>query len=281
MSHTEIHWGSRIAKAHAVLNEAIEQYSPSQVFGLFSGGHDSLASTSIVAKHPRFTAAVHINTGIGIEETRKFVRSTCKEQGWPLIELRAKEDCGQDYRELVLEYGFPGPGHHYKMYGRLKERCLELLLRTRKRHRRDRLVFTSGCRSQESSRRMGHVEPIQNIKRSPCVVWVAPIHDWSKSDCVEYIESEGLPQNQVVRYMHMSGECLCGAYAHPGELAEIEMWYPKTAAKIKALEKEVRQRGHDRGWEERPTPRRKASSRIPAQSLCTRCVHDEEQRGEQ
>lgn len=66
---------------HSVLDAAVEEHAPSHVFALFSGGHDSLCSTALAAKHSAFTAAVHINTGIGIPETREFVRSTCEERG--------------------------------------------------------------------------------------------------------------------------------------------------------------------------------------------------------
>lgn len=49
-------------------------YEPSAVYGLFSGGHDSLCSTHIASTMPNFKGVVHANTGIGIEETREFVR---------------------------------------------------------------------------------------------------------------------------------------------------------------------------------------------------------------
>lgn len=42
----------------------------------------------------------------------------------------------------------------------------------------------------------------------------------------------------------MSGECLCGAFAKPGELDEIGYWFPETKAEIEALEIEVRAAGH-------------------------------------
>ncbi|MFE3583727.1 hypothetical protein [Streptomyces vinaceus] len=41
----------------------------------------------------------------------------------------------------------------------------------------------------------------------------------------------------------MSGECLCGAYAKPGELDEIEFFYPETAAKLRALEEQASEAG--------------------------------------
>jgi hypothetical protein len=42
----------------------------------------------------------------------------------------------------------------------------------------------------------------------------------------------------------MSGECLCGAFAHKDELAEVEMFFPDVAAQIRELEVEVAAAGH-------------------------------------
>jgi 3'-phosphoadenosine 5'-phosphosulfate sulfotransferase (PAPS reductase)/FAD synthetase len=110
---------------YKIVETAIERYSPNHVLGLFSGGHDSLCACHIASQHPNFSGVVHINTGIGIEETRQFVRDTCQREGWELLELHPPET----YESLVVEHGFPGPAHHYKMYQRLKERCLRQLLR--------------------------------------------------------------------------------------------------------------------------------------------------------
>lgn len=200
-----------VAPSLALLDRAVEQFDPIAVYGLFSGGHDSLTACHVASRHPRFTGCVHINTGIGIPDTREFVRETCRRQGWALREIRAKEDCGQDYEQLVTERGFPGPPHHYKMYNRLKERALKLLTKeTKVGHSvRSKILLVSGCRSQESTRRMGHVEPIQHRKEDGARVWVAVIHDWSKIDCNNYIAAHGLERNSVVDKIHKSGECLC------------------------------------------------------------------------
>ena len=273
--HSKLYWNDLQARALGVITEAVDKYNPSHIFAMFSGGHDSLTATRIASKHPNFSAAVHINTGIGIPETREFVRETCKREGWPLKEYRAR-DYGQNFEDLVTERGFPGPGHHYKMYHRLKERCIRALVRDHKVKWRDRIIFSTGCRSQESTRRMGHVERIQQQGVS---VWVAPIHDWSKTMCNEYIEHEELEPNQVVKLLHMSGECLCGAFAHKGELKEIELWYPKTAEYIKSIEEKVRAAGFPWGWEEQPpkgwgSTLRDTSGRISKEKremLCTSC----------
>lgn len=232
-----------------LMDSAISENLPVAVYALFSGGHDSLTATHIAAQHPAFTAAVHINTGIGIDRTRQFVRETCQREGWPLKEYHAK-DCNQDYREIVLRGGFPGPALHTMMYSLLKERALRVLIRETKQKKHDRVMLVTGVRSQESQRRMGHVLP---VRREGVKVWVNVIHDWSKSDCNNYLTARDIARNPVVDAIGMSGECLCGAFAHPGELAEIENHFPDTAATIRELEREVRASGFDWGWEDRPT----------------------------
>src|SRR5215510_12342595 len=93
-----------------VIEQAVLEYQPACVLGLFSGGHDSVTSTHIAAQHPAFRGVLHVNTGIGIEETREYVRQVCRDQGWPLIE------------EHAMEKGLPGgPIDHGIMYQRLKD----------------------------------------------------------------------------------------------------------------------------------------------------------------
>jgi len=220
---------------------------------------------------------VHINTGIGIPQTRQFVRDTCKEHGWQLREIRAKEDCGQDFRQIVLENGFPGPPVHNRMYARLKERAVRLLVRETKvgHHLRDTVLLISGVRSQESQRRMGYVE---KIKKEAARIWVAVIHDWSKVDCNRYMASQNLKRNKVVDLIHKSGECLCGAFAKPGELEELALWFPDVAKEIRELEKEVKAKGFPWGWEGRPArcKTKKDSKKQLNLTLCHSCDKEEE-----
>ena len=264
---------SRERDSVALLDESAERHQASGVWGLISGGNDSLANTLVTSQARMFRGCLHIDTGIGIDETREFVRETCRAQGWPLKVYRAA-DCGQDYDALAIRYGFPGPGQHFRMYIRLKERALNRFIREHKTHRHDRLVLSTGARSQESARRMGHVEP---ERREGVKVWVNPLHDWSKLECREYIESRGVPQNPVVALLHMSGECLCGAFAHPGELDEIALWYPQTAERIRDLETRVKEAGKPCIWGVRPVrPKqsgdvRDSAGRKRVSELCQQC----------
>ena len=247
-----------------ILQEAVDAHRPVRVFALFSGGHDSLCAAHLASRSPRFDGCVHINTGIGIEETREFVRTTCRTHGWPLRELHPP----MSYEEIVLQWGSPGPAGHTMVYGRLKERCLRSLVREVKTSRSDRVVLVSGIRRQESVRRMGYVEPVQ---RDGARVWVAPLLNWSHDDKYAYIAANRLERNPVVDRLCMSGECLCGAFARKGELDEIAFWYPGAAARIKALERKAEAAGapHPR-WGHRPAGRR-AVNEGSGPGLCWSC----------
>lgn len=253
----------RLVEARAILDEAVEIHRPTQIFGLFSGGHDSLVATHIPSKHPLFRGAVHINTGIGIEETREFVRATCVSQRWPLKEYSPPVA----YDDIVLKHGFPGPGGHFYMYVRLKERCIEQLIREHKVKRSDRIVLVTGVRIDESDRRMGHVEPVVRFKSR---VWAAPILNWMSSDKDAYLVETGLRRNPVVDALCMSGECLCGAYAKPGEIAEIEACSPSAAVRIRDLERRAEAAGVHSKWGTRPPRDPKPLSPLPME-LCWSC----------
>lgn len=225
-------------------------YTPSAIFVGFSGGDDSLATAHWMMNNVPNCQVFHANTGIGIERTREFVRETCQKNGWPLTEIRAKEDCGQDYRQIVLEHGFPGPAMHFRMYIRLKERCVDKLVRDNKNRRRDCVLIAAGIRRDESQIRMGYGNLTVNKKGGK--LWVNPLYWWPKEQFMSYIAAHGLMRNPVSQILGMSGECLCGAFAHPGEKSLVRIADPVTADYLDRLETDVRAAGHNWGWEESP-----------------------------
>ena len=193
--------------AREIIGLAVAQHSPTHIFGLFSGGHDSLVACHVLSQFGKPFSIVHIHTGIGIWQTRYFVLSVCDQFGWNLSVYNPPES----YDSVVVKHGFPGPGHHYKMYQRLKERCLDQIMReTRGRSGRNRVLFISGRRRQESRRRM--VTCSDAIQRGPKpsgrAVWVNPLIDWTARDRKAYMKEHGLPVNPVVQKLCMSGECL-------------------------------------------------------------------------
>lgn len=249
-----------IESAHAVLDQAYDTYEPSHVFALLSGGHDSMTATSLAMEWAKrrklWVPVVHANTGTGIAprhvegtdivDTHTHVLRLCEAQGWPLIELHPPVS----YETLVRQMGFPGPGYHDRLaYPRLKDRAFRNLDRMAPEGKRVMLV--TGIRREESYDREIQVVPVQ--EEGARRVWAAPIFDWTKADCNALIAERGMPRNQVSDLIHLSGECLCGAMAHKGELNEIAEWFPLKAQEIRDLEDEVERLGlrADR-WGRRP-----------------------------
>jgi 3'-phosphoadenosine 5'-phosphosulfate sulfotransferase (PAPS reductase)/FAD synthetase len=203
---------------------------------LYSGGNDSTVLAHLM-RH-RVDYAVHANTTIGLEETRQFVRDTSQRWGLPLLERTAPVS----YREWVIKRGFPGPALHYIMFQKLKERCLDQVRRELVTNsRKERLLFIAGRRRSESKRRQNI--PLWEVDGS--VIWASPLAMWTKLDMNTYRLLMGdVPINEVSEKLHMSGECLCGAFAKPDELDEIRFWFPDMAAEIDQLEADVTAAGH-------------------------------------
>lgn len=205
---------------------------------LFSGGNDSTILAHLFREQA--THAIHANTTIGIEQTRQFVRDTCA--GWDLPLIENTPPPGSTYEDLVIERGFPGPAQHWKMYQRLKERALlqaknQLIGRN---YYTKRVIFLAGRRKAESDRRAD----IPTIERKRSIIWVSPLVNWTALDMNTYrMRFPECPRNPVPDLIHMSGECLCGAFAKPGELDEIGYWFPEVAAHIHELEAKVRAAG--------------------------------------
>jgi 3'-phosphoadenosine 5'-phosphosulfate sulfotransferase (PAPS reductase)/FAD synthetase len=226
-----------VGEAHAILTRAIDLQvlaDHRELAGtvvLFSGGKDS----TVLAHLFRETAshAAHANTTIGIEATREFVRKTCCDWNLPLLEFVPPRKRDR-YDELVQEHGFPGPGHHFKMYQRLKQRSLEEVRRQLVSNPyRQRVVFLAGRRRSESTRRA----TIPAVERKGSTVWVSPLVNWTTLDLTTYRLTRGdVPTNEVTDLIHMSGECLCGSFAKAGERDELCFWFPEFAERLASLE---------------------------------------------
>lgn len=257
-----------------ILDQAIAQHVTDDgkalagVVILFSGGNDSTALAHMF--RDRATHAAHANTTVGVEQTRDFVRNTCEEWGLPLIEKLPPNERDR-YRALVLDQGFPGPAHHYKMYQRLKERALRAIRAELVTDRSQRVIFVAGRRRDESQRRVN----VPESERIGSTVWVSPLVNWTSLDLNTYrLAHPDIPRNEVADLIHMSGECLCGSFAAPGEREEVSSWFPEAFELIAELE--VLLAGRDDipdhrkawGWGADPTVRRRASK---AGRLCSSC----------
>ena len=219
------------------------------MFACFSGGDDSLASTHWAMENaPQMTDApvrvLHINTGIGIRQTREFVRETCANYGWPLWERHAAEG---EYERIVAEHGFPGSPQHQTMYVRLKQRVIEAVLREVKTHRMQRVMFVSGVYADESDNRTGYNRAVTKINAQ---VWVNPFY-WKRCrEIAAYRLTHQLQSNPVSRLYGRSGECICGAHADGIERALLQLHFPEAEAEIVRLEQVASANGHHWFWHE-------------------------------
>ena len=89
------------------------------------------------------------------------------------------------------------------------------------------------------------------IHRAGRRVWCAPFHYISNEEVAAYRSEQGIPESPVRQKLCLSGECLCGAFARPGELKEIEFFFPQTGAYLRELQCRVRAAGFPWGWDER------------------------------
>jgi 3'-phosphoadenosine 5'-phosphosulfate sulfotransferase (PAPS reductase)/FAD synthetase len=242
----------KLEQARSILLDAIEQHKPAHIFGLLSGGHDSLTVTHFANAVHKLDAIIHIDTGIGIPETQQFVVDVCQQYGWPLKIYRATENTKADgtpdpqvFENIVLENGFPGADAHRFMYIKLKERQVNRVCREHP----GKVMLISGVRKAESNRRMGTAQEVQKTGNR---IWVAPFLHLTSDELEAYRAENSLPSNPVKELLCMSGECLCGAYAKPNELKEIETWFPAVGKRLRDLEQKVRAAGFPWGWDEQP-----------------------------
>lgn len=263
-----------------IVDEAEKRFDPSSRFALFSGGDDSLVTTHMLMEHFGWDYVFHINTGTGIPETHEYVRETCDEFGWELVEYHAHDHVDKDgnpdpqiYEEMVKQHGFPGPAMHYKMFQRLKERQVQRLIRDYKEEWQDRILLGTGVYKGESDRRFkNYSDPID---RKGCQVWVNPCLYWSERDFYEYREEHNLPRNPVSEKLCHSHECGCNCFGSWEERVEVELHYPGYMEWVENLEAEVKAAGFDWQWHESPADaeKREAEANQVEMQLCSGCIN--------
>lgn len=234
--------------------------STDHVYALVSGGHDSLTAMHIAYQSDlNLDGVIHVNTGIGVAETREFARQRARDLGLEYHEVGAPYDGPgftseyrrehEEYTTLVKTYGFPGPAAHLWMYVNLKEKPLQRFLS----EFHDDILLVSGVSKHESDNRMENVadEGIQDYLGRPTI---SPLVDATGMDVRHYRSGLGLEMNPVVDALEMSGECLCGAFADRGELKMLRLFYPDAYRRIKCIEAAVSARA---GTEWGPPPKYK------------------------
>lgn len=260
------------AEALGILREAISRFGPRAVYVMFSGGNDSRTVASIVHPYLRdvwtYKGAALMDTGIALQEAHANVAAFASRIGCSLTVVRTPAS----YERAVREHGFPGAAQHTMMYRLLKERAIRILTRKAKALRRDKVMLVSGVRQQESKKRMLLTDPVQV---DDARVWVNPCFYWTTEERDSFMETRGIERNPISgKICGSSGDCLCGAMAEEGELADLDFWYGDDPAvqRIHALQEEVRNMGVPCKWGHKPNgkpPRSRRTNR--PMFLCVGC----------
>ena len=240
---------------------------------LISGGMDSAVAAHVAVTDGPADLLVYLDTGTGLDANREYIEEYADDLGVQLWTLRTPES----FEERVLADGFPGPSRHSIMYRTLKERQIgRLATMSSGRGRSSDLHVWTGVRSDESERRMEHVEPESD---GPRWVWHAPIHDWSKQDCRQYLDKHELPRNPLWDALGRSGDCFCGCFGSPEEKIDLRAaGYDHHAEWIEDLESRVdldqRQERETWAWgafDEDERRRARAENDDEQMLLCSTC----------
>jgi 3'-phosphoadenosine 5'-phosphosulfate sulfotransferase (PAPS reductase)/FAD synthetase len=256
----------------AILRQAIDQFNPTDIISMVSGGKDSAASDAVARElgvNIRFV--MHGNTRCGIPETTEFVRST-----YGALGDYVEADAGTAYEDYVLRKGFfgKGVGAHGFSYRVLKATPFRKAVskEIRKGKRDVRVLFLNGARKDESDNRKANLEPYRCDPAAPGNIWVNLIHGWDQVTRDAYLTSRNVEINPVAVQLCRSGECMCGTMQSEQERVEASVLYPSWGKWINELDAEAR-RLHGFGWGDafpRPADPRQSDLFQPMCIGCTR-----------
>lgn len=267
-----------LVHSQEIIQQAIVDYSPYAIVMAFSGGNDSLTAYHVArALNVPMTHLMHGVTRTGIIETTEFVHQFGEDSGLKYFEADAEDN----YEKYVLRKGFFGIGRsaHEYAYHVLKHgpfrAALSREIRQRKHNRN--ILLINGARWQESrNRERMKNNPIAFDSSTKSTIWVNIINDWSKADCLDFIE--GQLRNPVTDLLHRSAECLCGSMQYPYEETrkEVSFWFPEWGRWLDDLEKEACNRGFCWGWgkHHKPTDKKAMKKKLDSdnwQPMCQGC----------
>ena len=196
--------------------------------GLFSGGKDSM----VACLEAGVKEVVYCRTGVGLNE--EYVVKTCKRFGWKLHIVEPKE--GETYEDFVRRFGFPHQGIHNTIMGMLKWHPMRKWYSTQKKLGRD-IIYISGRRKKESARRK-RMKSNKEYLEMDGIKFYSPIFDWSTGEVWVYLEEHNIDRSPIYETMHLSGDCMCGAFSQKGESGILSIFHPEMAKRFRRMEAE-------------------------------------------
>lgn len=198
-----------------------------ELVGLFSGGKDSLVACLVAG----VKEVVYCRTGVGLNE--EYVKEICQRFNWKLNIVEPKN--GESYEDFVRRFGFPHSGIHNTVMGFLKWHPIRKWYYEQKKLGRN-ITYISGRRKLESARRKKMKTNKEHLVMDG-MKFFSSIFNWTTEQVWEYLKEHNIERSPIYNTMHMSGDCLCGAFSQRGESAFLKMFHPELYNYLLELEK--------------------------------------------
>lgn len=251
-----------------IVGDAVRDYEIDSLYVGFSGGKDSSVVADYASKmFPHlFKGCIFCDTGIKVDEAKKFVIDYCKERNWKLFIVHPE----RTYEMIVKENGFPGPTVHTFIMRYLKYIPMRHFI-GECRAAGQKPAILSGVRQQESVRR--GINATSEVYVDGRLIFISPMLYKSDEWMYQYYLEQGLKRSPVYDTLHISGDCLCGCFSKPGEAKLIATFHPEAFAQIRDLETWVRTRGYTRAtWGKQAGMTHAGEQESIDQFLCNDCL---------
>ncbi|MCT8340516.1 phosphoadenosine phosphosulfate reductase family protein [Flavobacteriaceae bacterium TK19130] len=259
-----------------IMEVAIATYKPKAIVMMLSGGDDSITAYSVAKELGyKFDYVIHGKTGTGLKETTDFAIDFTNKQNDKLIIADAKDA----YEKYVLRKGFFGLGldAHTMAYHILKIEHFRKAVshNLRKRQRNFPILFVNGARRLESeNRKKTMVSPYKLDPSQKNNIWVNIINEWTKENCIDYLEGNSVKRNPVSIALCRSGECMCGTMQNLEDYAAAKEFSPKWGKQMDDLRKEVMKKfpwDWGQNINKQHLMEMKGQIRMDFQPMCTGC----------
>lgn len=246
-----------------IVNKAIMDISPYAVCLMLSGGDDSVTALEVALMLGlRIDFIIHGVTGTGLPEVRKYVSQLAATKNIPLLEANA----GTAFENYVMRKGFFGKGvdaHKYS-YHVLKSGPFEKAISKHivKRIKGRKLILLNGVRVDESDNRADNFgDNPYRWRKNMC--WVNIIHWFTKTDCINLLESENIQRNPVSIELGRSGECNCGTTINEASIIAASAFNKEWGAWMYNLRKQAISKF---GWDITQNPKKEVLAEIKKQA---------------
>lgn len=251
-----------------IINDAIAQWQPSSIIIAYSGGYDSMvlahAATRLKSDGkislPISTWA--IDTKLSADGWVDWIKSTSPQLG-QAVNVYDNQAGFDEYFEWVSEYGNPYTNEmHKRAYRRLKDTAFSALLKMYKKSWTDKILFLSGIRAAESTKRASY-DPINRRGKSNAI-FANPLFDWSDEEMLTYRIEFELPENPFYETVGGSGDCQCN-WGRFITLARLKMHSPDLAGgNVNRLDKVGLPHGYH--WDGQPANQMQL---LPDEEMCS------------